>query len=75
MHTSIINGIGKIKIQLYTAIIAMITFLPITIFLGHYFKIYGIIFSLILVNAPNLLLQRIQVKKILNQRAFGLWNK
>jgi O-antigen/teichoic acid export membrane protein len=70
-----INGIGKIKIQMYSNIICCILNIPIAIFLGLQWGLPGIILANICIILPNVILYPIQLHKILNNRAKGIWNK
>ena len=73
--TSIINGLGTVKIQLCMSIIMMFSFIPLASFLGNKYGLYGILFSMIIINIPNYLVQKKQVEKLLSQTANGIWNK
>lgn len=76
MFAQFLNGVGKIKIQLYIAIFQCITNIPLAIFLAkHYnFGITGIIFA----TNINLLISSIilpmQVYRIINKRDYGMWS-
>jgi O-antigen/teichoic acid export membrane protein len=72
-----INGIGKIRIQLLTAVIFAILNIPLSIFLAKYlqFGVNGVVFSTLICIIPNVILSTIQTNKIINQKAFGIWFK
>jgi O-antigen/teichoic acid export membrane protein len=72
-----INGVGKIKLQLYQTIIMGILNIPISIFLAKYcgLGVLGVLLGTILCVIPGAFLSAIQFNKIINQRAFGLWGK
>jgi len=72
-----INGIGKIKIMLYGNIIAAILNIPLSIFFGKYMHmgITGIILATIVTQIPFVIVLPLQVKKILNKTATGIWVK
>ena len=74
-HSLIINGTGKIKFQLYTAVAMMIIFLPLAIVLGHLFGVYGILFAMILVNLPGVFYGRYQVKRLITFTAKGIFDE
>ena len=63
MHSYIMNGIGKIKLQLYLSLIGMFFNVPIALFLGHLIGLEGVILSSIIVNIPWIILAPLQVKK------------
>lgn len=75
LHSSIINGVGKLKIQLYSASIATIINIPLAVFMGHKWGLEGIVLSVIIINSVGPFLQKIQVNRILNNTASGIWNK
>ena len=72
-----INGVGKIKLQMYLGIIAMLINIPISVFLaknlnmGSAGVILGTCFSLSL---PFIFLP-IQYNKIIYKKSGGIWNK
>lgn len=74
IHCSIINGTGKVKLQFYFTTVEALCHIPLAIFLGHLFGIYGVIMSMILMTAINAIWEPIQVKKILNNDTKGIWN-
>ena len=60
--------------MLNTVIVA-IAFVPTTILFSRLFDIEGVVIAMILTNITGLILNRIQLYKILNNKAYGLWNK
>jgi len=77
MFAQFVNGVGKIKIQLYVAIFQCITNIPLAILLAKSFNL-GVT-GVILATNINLLISAIilpvQVRKISYQKATGLWNQ
>ena len=77
MFAQFLNGVGKIKIQLYIAIFQCITNIPLAILLAKSFNL-GVTGVILAVNI-NLLISAIilpvQVRKISYQKASGLWNQ
>ena len=74
-HSLIINGTGKIKFQLYTAVAMMIFFLPLALLLGDMFGLYGILWAMILINLPGVFYGAFQVNKLINFKAKGIFNE
>lgn len=70
-----INGIGKIKLQLYVSCIVTVLNIPLSILLGGTFKmgLDGIIIANIVCTAPLVIFMAIQTGKILNKKATGIW--
>jgi len=77
IYAYVMNGVGKVKIMLYGNIIAAIVNIPLSILFGKYMDlgITGIILATIVTQLPFALLLPLQVHKILNKKAKGVWNK
>ena len=77
IFTNYINGVGKLRLQIYEAIFAMIINIPISIFfavnlgMGSGGVITGTIISLI----AGTFLTPIQTFKLISGKAKGIWNK
>lgn len=71
-----LNGIGKIRMQTFIAIINLIINIPLSIFLAKYLDlgIKGIIMATIICVTINLIFGPIQYYKIINNKANGIWN-
>lgn len=70
-----INGFGKLKMEIYLISVGIIIFLPMAYILGGKFGVYGIVLSIILIQLPSSIIIPIQVFKLINQKAKGIWNK
>ena len=75
IHSAILNGMGKIRFQVYYSVVIMSLFIPLALLLGTLFKMPGILLSMILVNAPGIYFGRYQVVKLINRTATGIWIK
>lgn len=75
--TVLINGTGKILIQLYSLVIMAVINIPLSIFLAKNlnFGVSGVIFSTVICLIPYAILSPIQCYKIINKKAFGIWDK
>jgi O-antigen/teichoic acid export membrane protein len=76
IFANFINGVGKIKLQLYLALFGMLIYLPLCILLVKYLHLglLGVaIGSTVSLLAGSLVLP-IQYLKIITQRATGIWN-
>jgi O-antigen/teichoic acid export membrane protein len=72
-----LNGIGKIKMQLYIATASMIINIPIAIMFIKIFK-FGVLsvpLSAIMVTLLVSTVSYVQYKKLIQNRAVGIWNK
>lgn len=71
-----LNGIGKIQIQLYILGIQAMLFYPLSyLFYKLNFGLASVVAAQILFYISSAFLMTIQYKKILSQRAEGIWNK
>lgn len=53
LFSQFLNGVGKIKLQLYTSIFAALINIPMAILLGKHLGIYGVILSTCLLGVVN----------------------
>jgi len=72
-----INGVGKIKLQMYGSIFGAVIFILLSISLIKYFNfgIVGIVIASILSNLYGIILSPIQYINIINFKSNGIWNK
>lgn len=75
MHVYILNGLNKVRLQLILVIIGALTNIPFGIYLGKIYGLPGIICSNTIVFLVIGLTCSVQVEKILNGTANGLWSK
>jgi Na+-driven multidrug efflux pump len=75
IHSAIINGIGKIKLQLYLSLLASFLNIPLSFFLGKTIGAEGVVLSTIIFSILPAVFLRIQVKKLLSGKANGIWVK
>ena len=74
MLVTIINGVGKVKMQMWCSILVLAIYLPLSFALGIRWGLLGIISALFFTAVPNAIVAFIQVKKILLRKAVGVWN-
>ncbi len=75
IYSHFLNGVGKIKLQLYYSIIQSVVNIPLAIYLGKSFGIAGIIMSTVILGLIFSVWAPIQYLKIINNTAKGIWNK
>lgn len=75
MYMILLNGIGKVYLQMIIYLICAIVAIPSSIYLCGIFGISGILIVLSSVYALQGFLARIQLNKLLNRGATGIWNK
>jgi O-antigen/teichoic acid export membrane protein len=75
IYSQFLNGVGKIKIQLYFALVGSLVNIPLAIFLGKTLGIYGVVLSTAIISIMAAIISPIQYSKIINNRAIGVWAK
>lgn len=75
IHSIIINGIGKIKLQLFLSLFSTFFNIPLALFLGYLIGVQGVVLSLIIFSLPTGIILKVQVHKILKKNANGIWYK
>ncbi len=74
-QSTFLNGMNILRVQLIANIFQVAIFFPVLFTLGEKIGIYGLVLGLIIVNIPAAILNTIQVKKIINGKANGIWLK
>lgn len=69
-----LNGVGKLRMQLLLYCIVIVANIPLSIILCKYMGIEGIVLSNIVFFALMNIVLWIQTNKIINRKAFGIWN-
>ncbi|GHT52376.1 hypothetical protein FACS189440_21940 [Bacteroidia bacterium] len=70
-----INGIGKIKLQVYSSIMEMALFIPLALWMGHRWGTPGIVMAPVIIYIPRMIWAPIQLKKLITGTSRGIWNK
>lgn len=75
MHNLVLNGTGKIKLQMYAWIFAALINIPASIWLAKYLElgVVGIVLGTFVSMIPLGILSPIQVRRILAQKDSGIW--
>jgi O-antigen/teichoic acid export membrane protein len=71
-----INGVSKIRLQLYVAVLSIVIAIPLAIFFSKTlgFGPSGVVLALISFSLPSGFLWKTQYHKIINGKARGVWN-
>jgi O-antigen/teichoic acid export membrane protein len=69
----LLNGIGKIRLQLYLYVVSILINIPLCFLLGKFFYLPGIALANCLVLVSMSVLLTIQCRKIINNTAVGVW--
>jgi O-antigen/teichoic acid export membrane protein len=70
-----LNGVGKVRLQLYSGIWGAILNIPLAIYFGKMFGIAGVVFSTVFLASINMSWIYIQFNKVINNKATGIWSK
>ncbi len=77
IYVNIINGTGKISLQVVAAILMSILNIPLTIVFAKYFflGVAGVVWANVVCLLPWCFIWPVQVRKILSGTAMGIWAK
>ncbi len=77
IFVNFINGVGKLRLQIYTGIFAIIFNIPLSIFFAKNLGLgsTGVILATMVSTCLSITLRYIQYHKIINHKATGIWNK
>ena len=71
----ILNGIGKLRVQLIATLALAILYVPISVCAGKIAGLTGILLVFFLTTLANYIWSKIQFKKLMNHTAVGVWAK
>jgi O-antigen/teichoic acid export membrane protein len=75
LQVTLINGTGCVKLQTYIILIGLFLHIPLSLLIGKYIGIYGIIASMSIINIIYAIFFTTQIRKIIKQTATGIWIK
>ena len=77
LQVNMINGIGTVKLQTYVTMIGLVFHIPLSLYLGKYLGLgaIGVVLSMIVINIIYSCFFTVQIRKILSQKAQGIWIK
>lgn len=75
LHSTIINGIGKLKFALIYCNVQTILSIPVCYYLGSHIGAIGVILGTIIITLPSIYFSPYQVSHLINGTAKGIWNK
>ena len=72
-----LNGTGKIRLQLYTAIFSIVMTIPLALFFCRTLRLgpEGVVLAMTCTTLPVSVLYKIQYSRIIKGKATGVWNK
>lgn len=71
----LLNGLGKVNVQLIVYVFFAIVSIPLMSLLSKAIGMYGILIVLTVVYSVQAIVGCIQINKLLNERALGIWNR
>lgn len=74
IFSQFLNGVGKLKLQLYLGLGGALLNVPLAIYMGIKIGILGVLLANIVVSIVGVILYPIQYKRIINNNAKGIWN-
>lgn len=77
IFVNFLNGVGKIRLQTYAAVIGGLTYIPIAVGFALYLPLMsaGVVLAMCVFLVPMCFLWPMQVRRILEGTATGLWRK
>ena len=73
IYSQFLNGVGKVKLQLYIALAGTLINIPLAIFLGKHIGIYGVVLSTTIISIMSAVVSPVQYNRIINNKARGVW--
>ena len=71
----LLNGIGKVNVQLIVYVFFAVVSIPLMNALSKAMNMYGILLVLTVVYAVQAIVGGIQIRRLLNNTATGIWNQ
>ena len=75
LQVILINGVGCVKLQTYVILIGLVLHIPVSLLLGRHIGIYGVIASMSIINIIYAIFFTTQIRRIIEQKATGIWIK
>lgn len=74
MYSNLVNGIGKVRLQLIAFILTGIISIPVIVYTTRSHGLWGCMLLPVVAYAIIAILCRLQIKKIIHQNTKGIWN-
>ena len=75
IYSQFLNGVGKVRLQLLLAVIGSAINIPLAISLAKNTGLYGVILATTIISVASAIVTPIQCKKIIDNKATGIWAK
>lgn len=73
LQVQLINGVGKVKLQSYVTVVGLFFHIPVSLLIGKFWGAIGVLISMIIINVIYVLFFTTQIRKIINNKAKGIW--
>lgn len=74
-NSTMVVGMSKMALHTILAMAGMVVHIPLSLFLGQSFGAIGVLISLVTINGIYAAIMHLQVIKLLNKQASGIWAK
>lgn len=75
-YSFVLNGLGKLKLQLLVTILAAVAYIPLAVFaLGQVNDIKMLLAVMCCINLPGLIINALQYQRVISGNAKGIWQK
>lgn len=75
IFSQFLNGLGKVKLQMYLGITAALINVPVAIILGKRFGVKGVLLANLIILSIGVWIYPLQYYKLINKKARGIWNR
>ena len=75
-YSFVLNGLGKLKLQLYVTIAAAVAYIPLAIFaVSEVNDIKMLLIVMCCINMPGLVINAVKYQKVISGKDTGIWSK
>ena len=75
IYVSVINGIGKLQVQMIITPILALLFIPLSCYMGKAYGLSGVLLANCVIHGLNFVWIKIQYGMIIEGKAKGIWNR
>lgn len=75
LQVMLINGTGCVGLQTRVTLIGLVLHIPLSLLLGKHIGAFGVVISMTIINIIYSIIFTLQIRKLLNNDAFGIWSK
>lgn len=75
LQVMLINGTGCVGLQTRVTLIGLVLHIPLSLLLGKHIGAFGVVISMTIINIIYSIIFTLQIRKLLDNNAFGIWSK